>query len=439
MESKLASKLTPLHKAEDAANSLIKYLSDKKVVLLGEASHGTQEYYNIRRLITEKLIKDHNFNFVAVEGDWPECYGINKYIKNEKSNQDPLDVLKSFKRWPTWMWSNQEVLKLMSNLKEINKNREKKHKASVYGLDVYSLFESIDQVIKELGKVDPQMGELARYRYSCFDRFNKDEKKYLNYLVAFPQGCREGVINVLKDVLKLRLDNIEDSEDEVLFNIKQNAQIVLNAESYYRTMIFGDENSWNVRDRHMMDTLDTIFKSLKPDGKAIIWAHNTHIGDYKYTSMVDEGEVNIGGLAREKYGEDNVALVGFGTHRGSVIASNKWGGKIKKLPVPSAMHGSYDDLFHNLCVKMNAPMCSVNFSELKKKEGEEEEFLKMKGQRAIGVVYHPAYERGNYVPTVLCKRYDAFIFVDQTNALEPIIVTKPEEKEIPHDFGANEV
>jgi erythromycin esterase len=433
LENKISSKINPLYKLEEAANSVIKHLIDKKVVMLGEASHGTQEYYTIRRIITEKLIKEHNFNFVAVEGDWPECYSINQYIKGKLKEENARNVLKSFKRWPTWMWSNTEILTLMENIKEFNQNREKNNKAGVYGLDVYSLFESIDHVIQELEKIDPKMAELARYRYGCFEKFHRDEKKYLQYLINFPPGCREGVITNLTDILKLRLDSLDDT-DEVLMNIKQNAQIVLNAESYYRTMILGDDDSWNVRDRHMVDTLDSIFKSLHPNGKAIIWAHNTHIGDYKYTSMADEGEINIGGLVREKYGEENVALVGFGTHRGTVIASNKWAGKIKNLPVPPGMKGSWDEYFHNICTAIKSPICSINFKELEDNDPYKEEFLKWKGQRAIGVVYHPAYERGNYVPTVIGRRYDHLIFIDETKALEPLVVTKPDVKEIPHDF-----
>jgi erythromycin esterase len=433
LDTKLSNKITSLFKLEEVANSLIKYLSDKKVVLLGEASHGTSEYYIIRRLISEKLIKDHNFNFIAVEGDWPECYTLNQYIKSNLPNQDVTNVLKSFKRWPQWMWSNTEISKMIENLKEINLTREKNEKASIYGLDVYSLFESIDRVIEELGKIDSKMAELARYRYGCFDKFHRDEKKYLQYLINFPAGCREGVIKMLSDVLKLRLDGIQ-TDDEVLMNIKQNAQIVLGAESYYRTMILGDDDSWNVRDRHMMDTLDNIFQSMHPEGKAIIWAHNTHVGDYKYTSMKDEGEINIGGLIREKYGEDKVAIVGFGTHRGSVIASSKWGGKIKKLPVPPAMHNTWDWYLHEKSVELGAPILLMNFAEWRKENKEEKDFLEWKGQRAIGVVYHPAYERGNYVPTVLARRYDAFVFIDETKALEPISIIKPDLKEIPHDF-----
>lgn len=433
LESKLSSKINPAQKLEEAASAVINFLKDKKVVMLGEASHGTQEYYTVRRLITEKLIKDHNFNFVAVEGDWPECYKINQYIKGISKEDTGLKVLKNFKRWPQWMWSNTEILTMMENLKEINDKREKPKKAAIYGLDVYSLFESIDTVISELNKVDPKMAELARYRYGCFDKFHKDEKKYLQYLINFPEGCREGVIQMLVDLLKGRINKME-ADDEVLFNIKQNAQIVLNAETYYRTMMIGDDDSWNVRDRHMVDTLDLIFKGLHPEGKAIIWAHNTHIGDYKYTSMIDEGEINIGGLVREKYGDDNVALVGFGTHSGSVIASSKWGGKVKKLPVPPGIHGSFDDYFHKLCVELKAPICYVNFKDIPDKDPSKKDFLKTKGQRAIGVVYHPSYERGNYVPTVIGKRYDWFIFIDETNALQPLILAPADESKIPEDF-----
>jgi len=237
-------------------------------------------------------------------------------------------------------------------------------------------------------------------------------------------------------MLKKRINGLETEEDEVYFNVKQNATIVLHAEDYYRTMIMGNEDSWNVRDRHMVDALDTVLGAAHPQGKAIIWAHNTHIGDYKYTDMVDEGQVNIGGLVRDKYGKENVALVGFGTFKGTVIASNSWGGEVKKLPVPSARKGSYDELFHQYCQKLKSEGCWVIFDHLE--EEKKKEFLKLKGQRAIGVVYHPENESsGNYVPTVLGKRYDAFVFVDRTNALEPIIVDMKDETEIPETYPFN--
>jgi len=255
----------------------------------------------------------------------------------------------------------------------------------------------------------------------------------LKYLVKVPEGCRQGTIDMLKDLLKLRMTTTVTENDEFLMNMVQNATIVFNAENYYRAMMIGNEDSWNVRDRHMTDTLDTIFKSLYPQGKCIIWAHNTHIGDYRYTDMIDEGQINIGGLARERYGENNVALVGFGTYSGSVIASHKWGGKIKKFPVPPGRPGSYDESNHKICQLLKAPGFSMIFKELSEKN--RKQFLEKKGQRAIGVVYNPEHETfGNYVPTILGKRYDAFICVDKTTALKPITTAPPDEKEIPETF-----
>lgn len=428
---KTSYKIKPIKKLEDVTPTLIDYLATKRVVMLGEASHGTEEYYYIRRLITEKLVQDHGFNIIAVEGDWPECFNINKYIQSDTIPSTTIGVLKHFKRWPTWMWSNTQISQMMENLHKINKTKNKKDRCGFYGLDVYSLFESIDVVIREIGKIDPELANLAKYRYACFEKFRHNENDYVRYLLKVPEGCREGAIKMLVDILKIRIDSIPE-DDEIMFNIKQNAKIILNAENYYRTMISADDKSWNIRDRHMAETLESILK-VQENSKAIVWAHNTHIGDYRYTDMIDQGEVNIGGLGRDMF--KDVALVGFGTYKGSVIASNKWGGKIKKLPVPPGQIGSWDAYFHNICEQLNSKGCVVNFTELNSEE--QKEFLARKGQRAIGVVYHPAYEFGNYVPTVLGRRYDAFIFIDETNAVDHIDVTAPDRKEIPHDYPFN--
>lgn len=410
-ENELRLRSKPLVYFSDV-KPLIDSIKDKKVVMLGESSHGTSEFYQWRKEISLELITRHGFNFIAVEGDWPPCYQVNHFLNNPQGKSSH-QVLKAFDRWPTWMWANTDVAELINELMKWNKNREEK--AGFYGLDVYSLVDSIDETIRSLKEIDPHLAQKASRTYSCFDPYRKDEKEYARSLFRFPEGCREEVVKTLQELLSLKLQRRMDSD---LFNAIQNARIVKNAESYYRAMVSFDDDSWNVRDRHMMETLDTLFEYYGQDAKAIVWEHNTHIGDYRATDMVLHGQINIGGLAREKYGQENVSLVGFGTYTGTVIASHAWDGPALTLPVPEAKIESLEDHCHNLSQKMGS-----DFFLLFDDAPSESVLNRSIGHRAIGVVYHPEYERrGNYVPTILPKRYDAFVFIDKTHALVPFQV-----------------
>jgi erythromycin esterase len=398
---------------------LIDSIKNKKIVMLGEASHGTKEFYEWRSAISKELLLNHGFNFISVEGDWPPCQAINKFIQTK--NNDPAEgVLSNFSRWPTWMWANEEVAELVTWLK--NKNTEKKNPFGFHGLDVYSLYESMDQVIKLLDKIDPQLALKAKSYYSCFDSYRHDEKSYARSLFNVPEGCKKNVLAALNETLQFKLENVENNVEnnnekhQIIFDAIQNARIVFNAENYYRAMIFAEEDSWNVRDTHMMDTLNMLMDQYGPEARGIVWAHNTHIGDYRATDMHAQGQVNIGGLAREKYGRENVALVGFSTYTGSVIASHSWDGPTQVMPVPKAVEKSVETEFHNATLKIGSP----DFYVLLNNTPKFSPLAQILGQRAIGVVYHPPSEhRGNYVPTILSERYDAFVFIDQTQALNP--------------------
>jgi erythromycin esterase len=414
---------------------LINSIKSKRVVMLGEASHGTKEFYDWRRLISEELISNHGFNFISVEGDWPPCQQINQYIAkeniNENSERNAKSALSHFTRWPTWMWANDEVVELVTWLKQ--NNNVNKNQAGFYGLDVYSLYESLDQVIELLRKVDPKLATSAKAYYSCFDAYRHDEKAYAKSLFHTPEGCKKDVLSALQQTLNYKLENNNRenlNKGEFLFDAIQNAHIVCNAEKYYRAMVFGEEDSWNVRDQHMMDTLDMLLNHYGPNAKGIVWAHNTHIGDYRATDMNAHGQVNIGGLAREKYGREKVALVGFSTYQGTVTASHSWDGPIQVLPVPKAVENSVEAEFHNAVTDVGSPDFYVQF-------GNEPKFCPLAetlGQRAIGVVYHPPSERrGNYVPTILSERYDAFVFFDETEAVSPHKVKADREK-IPESY-----
>ncbi len=392
---------------------LIDKIKDKKIVMLGEATHGTQEFYEWRRLISEWLIVKHGYNFIAVEGDWPPCWKLNDYIAS-RGGGSARQVLQNFNRWPTWMWANTEILRLAEWMKSHNEKVTEERKVGFYGLDVYSLFDSIDAVLVQLEKINPLLARRARIRFRCFDGFMRDEKAYAKSLLEFSEGCRKEVLENLSELLDLRIASAETHLD-----LKQNSRILVNAEKYYRTLIMSNNHSWNIRDQHMLETLDHLLSYYGQESKAIVWAHNTHIGDYRATDMKKSGLVNIGGLAREKWGEEQIALLGFGTDHGEVIASRAWDGPIQKMGIPPGVVGSYENSFHESAKKLN---CKNYYVYLKSKGTGKGPLAQFRGHRAIGVVYQATQERfGNYVPTSLADRYDAFLFMDETTALQPLI------------------
>jgi erythromycin esterase-like protein len=335
------------------------------------------------------------------------------------------------------MWGNREVASLARRLRDHNATLPPDQRVGFHGLDVYSLFESLDAVIAQLEEVNPILARRARVRYECFLPFRRDERRYARSLLEFPAGCQEQVIANLKDLLAARLRARAGADaDEALFDAEQNARVVRNAEDYYRTMVHGTEDSWNVRDRHMQETLELLLERydarLGAGTRAIVWAHNTHIGDYRATDMLRMGQVNLGGLARERLGEGAVALVGFSTYEGSVIASPAWDGPIQRLPVPPGRHGSWDAALHEAALAVG----SSTFWSIFDPSSRRGPLGQNRGQRAIGVVYDPEHERwGNYVPTSLARRYDCLVHVDRTRALEPIPIGFDRE-ELPETWPA---
>jgi erythromycin esterase-like protein len=392
---------------------LFKEIGDAKYVLLGEASHGTSEFYTNRTEISKKLIQDKGFNFIAVEGDWPSCYEVNRYVKGyETSYSSAREVLQAFNRWPTWMWSNEEVLELVEWLKEYNKTRETK--VGFYGLDVYSLWESMEAIIEYLEKTDSPELEQAKKAFECFEPFHRKAEQYGVSAALYGEDCREEVSELLQAMLSKR-NNYED-DPEATLNLVVNALVTANAEYYYEAMITNDDQSWNVRDTHMVEALEHVSNFYGEYGKGIVWEHNTHIGDARATDMARAGLVNVGQLTREKYGKDNIYAIGFGTYKGTVIASTKWGSPYEVMQVPEATKGSWEYFLHQ--AKEGNMLLLFN-------EENDNEFADTIGHRAIGVIYHPEYEHmGNYVPTKVSKRYDAFIFIEDTKALSPIEVGK---------------
>lgn len=393
-------------------------LSTARIVMLGEATHGTAEFYRLRQFLTQRLIEDHGFRFVAVEGDWPDCQRINRFIFQNEGHS-ARDVLAGFRRWPTWMWANEETVGLVDSLRE--------NETAFYGLDIYSLFESIEAIRRSLKHFDAFLAARVEERYACFDRFGRDETLYARSFSRLPDSCHQQVIANLRELLRLRLHDIQLNESELL-DIQQNARIIANAEHYYRAMMGGETLSWDVRDHHMMDTLEHLLRRAGPDARAVVWAHNTHIGDYHATDMPLEGSVNLGGLAREKFGPENIALVGFGTYEGKVSAGFSWGAPVHAMMLPAARADSWEGVFHAVAQAQSLSSFILNLKPdggLRAKEGMRREsrlFDQRLGHRAVGVVYDPRFELHgrNYVPTHLSQRYDHFIFVDRTTALQPL-------------------
>jgi erythromycin esterase len=413
---------------------------DARYDLLGEASHGTSEFYTWRIEITKHLITENQFSFIAVEGDWPDCYNVNRYVKGRPdSGKSAYDVLYSFNRWPTWMWANREIVTLIEWLKEYNQDLPEDKKVGFYGLDVYSLWESMEAVIKYLQKVDPAAVKNAIDAYGCLEPYGKSAEEYARVTAFVPESCEDEIIDIL---IKLR-DNAprytgsEKESKEEYFNAEQNATVAKNAELYYRKMIQGGSVTWNIRDTHMMDTLKRLIEFYgKEDSKSIVWAHNTHIGDARQTDMTDAQMVNIGQLVREFATEKRAMLVGFGTYRGTVIAGREWGENMQRMNVPPAVEGSWDSLLHELTGGANNLLIFKNSNSNKRNEQVEEKLDDhRRGQRAIGVVYNPEYEKyGNYVPTNLTRRYDAFMYLDKTTAVHPLHMPEQIDSDLPETY-----
>ncbi len=304
---------------------LLDRVGDARFVLLGEASHGTAGYYTWRTEITRRLVAEKGFSFVAVEGDWPDCYRVNRCVKHgPEVSSDPREVLDSYGQWPTWMWANEEVVDLARWLREHNAGRAPEEMVGFYGLDVYSLWDSIRSVQAYLEEHDPEHVDAALAALRCFEPYREDPQRYAWATHSSPCSCADAVAELVR-----RLGGEKPADDardpEAPFAAEQNALVAAGAERYYRTMILGEAESWNVRDRHMTDTLDRLVAHHGPGAKAVVWEHNTHVGDARYTDMADEGMVNVGQLVRERHGEDDVVIVGFGGHRGRVVASRRWG------------------------------------------------------------------------------------------------------------------
>jgi erythromycin esterase-like protein len=411
---------------------LLKLIGDSRFVLIGEATHGTHEFYRLRAQITKRLIAEKGFNAVAVEADWPDAYRINQFVRFESKDQDAVGALAGFQRFPAWMWRNADVLDFVGWLRNYNE-RHNSRRAGFYGLDLYSLHASIRAVLNFLDKVDPEAARRARYRYACFENFGEDTQAY-GYAASFALGrsCEDEAISQWMDMRQRAADlSCRDGRafpDEFFF-AEQNARLVKNAEEYYRSMFRERISSWNLRDSHMAETLDALVQHLGTnDAKVVIWAHNSHLGDARATEMGQQGELNLGQLVRQRYGKQSI-LVGFSTYTGTVTAASEWDGPAERKHVRPALPESYESLFHSIGMS--------KFFLLLKEHDEASVLLRQpRLERAIGVIYQPRSERvSHYFFAQLPDQFDAILHFDETRAVEPLERTTAwEVGEVPETY-----
>ncbi|MGY2067812.1 erythromycin esterase family protein [Blastococcus sp. SYSU DS0619] len=409
---------SPLRTPADL-DPLLDRIGDARIVAIGEASHGTHEYYAWRAALTRRLIEEKGFGFVAVEGDWPDCYRVGRSVRlRPGADEDPRDALDAFARWPTWMWANDEVVEFCRWLREHNTARPEDDRVGFYGIDVYSLWDSMHALVDWLAEHEPGHVEQAKRALACFEPFGEDGAEYAFASRFAPASCEQEAVDLLRSLCERRGDGESDRDEEGRFAAEQNAAVVVDAERYYRAMVRGSAESWNVRDEHMVDTFDRLLDHAGP--KAVVWEHNTHIGDARATDMAAHGMTNVGQLLRERHGTDDVVLVGFGGYRGGVVAGQEWGAQMERMAVPPARPGSVEARLHEALGED-----ALLVFPRDRQPG----WLRTRlDHRAIGVVYRPSREKwGNYVPTVLGKRYDAFLYLDDTRPLQPLHLERADE------------
>ena len=416
----IQEKAVRLNDAADVADEILSLVGDARFVLIGEASHGTHEFYRCRAAITKRLIAEKGFSAVAVEADFPDAYRVNRYIRAVGKDQTANDALSDFTRFPLWMWRNADVLDLVGWLRAHNdKFQKQEQKAGFYGIDLYSLHASIEAVLEYLDKIDPDAARRARYRYGCFEDFGEDPQSY-GYAAGFDMqmSCEKEVINQLIEIQRRAAEYANRdgfvAKDEY-FYAEQNARLVKNAEEYYRSMFRGRASSWNLRDRHMAETLHALSAHLEQSGqtgKIVVWAHNSHLGDARATEMGEQGEWNVGQLVRQKY-DDAAFLLGFTTYTGTVAAATNWDEPPQLKKVRPALENSYEQLFH----ETGLPQFYLNL-----RDDEAGKILRQpRLERAIGVIYRPESERvSHYFNARLAVQFDAVIHFDETRAVEPL-------------------
>jgi erythromycin esterase-like protein len=429
---RLRNAVRPLAGDHTDYDDLVDLAGRCRMVLLGEASHGTHEFYEQRAEITKRLIAEQGYRAVAVEADWPDADRVNRYVRRLGTDRTAEEALSDFRRFPTWMWRNRDVVDFVDWMRE--RNREGHEPAGFYGLDLYSLHASARAVLDYLDKVDPDAALRARYRYGCFEHFGDDTQAY-GYAAGFglTESCERAVIEQLVELRRHASEYASRdgrvAQDEYFF-AEQNARLVKNAEQYYRAMFQGRVSSWNLRDTHMFETLQALWQHLegqRPGAKVVVWAHNSHLGDARATRMGDEGELNLGQLVRQRHDREAL-LVGFLTHEGTVTAADEWDGPAKRKRVRPSLPGSWERLFHETGL-------AKGYLRLRE-HALADELRGRRLERAIGVIYRPESElRSHYFEADLPGQFDAVLHFDRTTAVEPLeAVAEKDKEELPETF-----
>jgi len=406
---------------------LLDRIGDARVVLLGEATHGTSEFYRMRERISQELITRKGFRFVAIEGDWPDVARLDHYVRH---SEYPSTEWTAFARFPTWMWRNNEMRSFVDWLHENNTDRVYGHRTAIYGLDLYSLYTSIRSVLEYLGDIDFDAAQVARQRYGCLTPWQADPAAYGHAAVTGTyRTCEKEVVGMLEDVLRKR-NQYAFNDGERFMDAVQNARLIADAEHYYRIMYYGSRASWNLRDTHMFETLQTMLSFHGPEAKAIVWAHNSHIGDASATEMSARGEHNIGQLCREEFGAGAYSI-GFGTNKGTVAAASEWDSPMEVKVVQPALDGSYERLLHETGYpRFMLPLRNLTSGALR------HELEKPRLERAIGVIYRPETElASHYFQANLPRQFDEYIWFDETKAVTPFKTKELEGLPDTYPFG----
>jgi erythromycin esterase-like protein len=417
----------------DGLGPLLDAIGDASLVLIGEASHGTHEFYRIRANLTAALLERKGFNIIAAEADWPDAYRANRWVRLMSDDPDAATALSSFTRFPRWLWRNDVVVDFLQWLRAFNTDRTAATRVGFYGLDLYSLHSSMDAVLRYLDRVDPAAAGRARDRYGCFEHFGTDAQGYgYAATLGLSASCEREVLAQLVDLRARAADYMNRdgfiAEDDYFF-AEQNARLVRNAEQYYRSMFGGRAESWNLRDTHMMETLDALItwtRRRSGVARAVVWAHNSHLGDARATQMGEWGELNLGQLARQRYSRD-AYLVGFTTHTGTVTAARDWDEPAERRRVVPSLPGSFERLFHD--VEMPQFLALMHEQPLRSA------LSTPRLERAIGVVYKPETERAShYFRARLSEQFDAVIHIDSTTALNPLERWSREDADLPETY-----
>jgi len=411
--------------------ALLDLIGDARLVLIGEATHGTHEFYSIRAELTKALIRSKQFNLVTAEADWPDAYRVNRWVRHMSHEADAAAALGDFVRFPRWMWRNTVVVDFIDWLRQFNAKRMTSDRVGFYGLDLYSLHTSMDAVLGYLKKVDPDAAARARQRYGCFEDFGTDPHSY-GYAanLGLSRSCEDDVVAQLVEMRNAVADygnrDGQVAEDEYFF-AEQNARLVRNAEMYYRTMFAGQVASWNLRDTHMMETLEALLAwttRRSSYARAVVWAHNSHLGDARATQMGARGELNLGQLAREHHAE-RVFLLGFTTHMGTVTAAREWDAPAERRRVKPSMPGAYERVFHDT-ERERFVLATA---------GARDALADERLERAIGVIYKPETERAShYFKVRIADQFDAVIHVDVTSALTPLEQFSRANSDLPETY-----